>query len=305
MPSAHVRRRRRAITLVVVLAGLAAIGWLVNLAWQTIFGPRAVADSCQVVGVTTGMVYRLTPEQTLNASTIADVALRRGLPERAVLVALATAQQESKLRNIDYGDADSLGLFQQRTSQGWGSEAQIMTPTYAAGKFYDELVKVPNWQELSVTQAAQAVQRSAYPDLYAQWEPMATAYAAALTGSTHGQFSCRLNHPGAASPSAEASGIATDLRSDLQITSPAIVADDKSKAVTVTVSGLGATGAGDDTAAIHRTSTVAAWAIAHASSRGVTSVVVGDQEWRPDRTGWRHTSAPAPSGSVVLKIGAK
>jgi hypothetical protein len=95
------------------------------------------------------------------------------------------------------------------------------------------------------------------------------------------------------------------LRSDLQITSPSIVADDKGKAFTVTVSGLGAPGTGADTAAIHRTSTVATWAIAHASTRGITSVVVGDQEWRPDRNSWRHPATPAPSGTVVLKISAK
>ena len=103
--------------------------------------------------------------------------MRRALPQRAVIVALATALQESKLRNLNYGDSDSLGLFQQRPSQGWGTPTQIMTPTYAAGKFYDALLKVPNWQAIPLTQAADAVQHSAFPDAYRDWEPRATALA--------------------------------------------------------------------------------------------------------------------------------
>jgi len=285
------------------LAGLALIAWLIDVGWHAIVKPRAVADSCQVVGLSTGTTYRLDPEQLLNASIIADVAMRRGLPERAVLVALATAQQESKLRNLDYGDADSLGLFQQRTSQGWGSEAQIMTPTYAAGKFFDELVKVPSWQSLPVAEAAQAVQRSAFPDAYAQWELPATAYSAALTGDTSGQLTCRLGHPGASASTltAATAAVTTDLRDDLEITSPSVAAvGEKQRAITV--SGLAASGDGDDTTAKHRTSTVAAWAIAHAASRGITGVVVGDQEWRPDRDGWRRADQPAPTGAVVLTV---
>ena len=77
------------------------------------------------------------------------------------MIALATAQQESRLRNLDYGDRDSLGLFQQRPSQGWGTEAQVQDPVYAAGKFYDGLVKVPDWETGRLTEIAQAVQRSA------------------------------------------------------------------------------------------------------------------------------------------------
>ncbi|MBW8766298.1 MAG: hypothetical protein JF630_08775, partial [Geodermatophilales bacterium] len=85
----------------------------------------------------------LTNEQAQNAITIAAVAHDRGLPERAVVIALATAQQESRLRNLPYGDRDSLGLFQQRPSQGWGTEAQVQDPVYAAGRFFDHLVQTP------------------------------------------------------------------------------------------------------------------------------------------------------------------
>lgn len=126
----------------------------------------------------------LTPEQGANAATIAAVARERGLPERAVVIALATAMQESKLENIDYGDRDSLGLFQQRPSMGWGTPAQVTDPRYSADKFYDGLVGVNNWQTLPVTVAAQEVQRSGFPDAYAQWEGMATVLSDHLTGAT-------------------------------------------------------------------------------------------------------------------------
>ena len=90
-----------------------------------------------------GLSMTLTAEQVANAATIAQVGRDRGLPERAVVIALATAQQESRLRNLDYGDRDSLGLFQQRPSAGWGTEAQVQDPVYAANKFYDHLVERP------------------------------------------------------------------------------------------------------------------------------------------------------------------
>jgi hypothetical protein len=115
-----------------------------------------------------------------NARVIAQVAHDRGLPERAVVIALATAQQESKLIDLPYGDRDSLGLFQQRPSQGWGTPEQVQDPRYAAGKFYDGLVRVPGWSTGRLTDVAQAVQRSGYPGLYQQWEGIATALAASL-----------------------------------------------------------------------------------------------------------------------------
>ncbi|BAS09984.1 conserved hypothetical protein [Arthrobacter sp. Hiyo4] len=108
----------------------------------------------------------LATDQAVNASLITAVAVQRGLPPRAASIALATAMQESKLRNIAHGDQagpDSRGLFQQRPSQGWGTEAQVMNPYYAANAFYDALVKVPGYESLEITDAAQRVQRSAYP----------------------------------------------------------------------------------------------------------------------------------------------
>ena len=92
--------------------------------------------------------------------------MRRGLPARAASIALATAYQESKLRNLDHGDRDSLGLFQQRPSQGWGTAEQLQDPYYAVNAFYDALVKVDGYQAMRITEAAQKVQRSGFPEAY-------------------------------------------------------------------------------------------------------------------------------------------
>lgn len=129
----------------------------------------------------------LDQTQADNASIIYNVGASRGLPPKAMAIAIATSMQEATLHNLGSGDRDSVGLFQQRPSQGWGTIAQIMDPKYAAGKFYDALVKVPNWQAIPLTQAAQAVQRSAFPFAYAKWEGMANAAVQALTQSAQGQ----------------------------------------------------------------------------------------------------------------------
>lgn len=115
----------------------------------------------------------LGAEQRRNAETIIGVARGMGAPPRAWLVALATAMQESTLKNINYGDRDSLGLFQQRPSQGWGSPAQVTDPVYSTRIFIERLLQVPGWESLPVTVAAQTVQRSAFPDAYAKWEGLA------------------------------------------------------------------------------------------------------------------------------------
>jgi peptidoglycan DL-endopeptidase CwlO len=115
----------------------------------------------------------LTEEQRRNAATIIGVAREMGAPPRAWLIALATAMQESTLRNLGYGDRDSLGLFQQRPSQGWGSPAQVTDPIYATRIFVERLLDVPGWEDMPVTVAAQTVQRSAFPEAYAKWEGLA------------------------------------------------------------------------------------------------------------------------------------
>ena len=157
-----------------------ALSWLIEDD-----GPAAAAATCALPG--SGVT--ITPEQAANAATIAEVAWDRGLPDRAVVIALATAQQESGLRNIDYGDRDSLGLFQQRPSMGWGSEAQVQDPEYAAGKFLDRLVQVPGWQTTRLTDVAQKIQRSGFPEAYQRHEAMAIDLTAALRASG-GELDC-------------------------------------------------------------------------------------------------------------------
>jgi cell wall-associated NlpC family hydrolase len=133
-------------------------------------GLRSTSRSATPAGATAAT---LNEEQRQNAAVIIAVARQKETPPRAWLVALATAMQESTLRNINYGDRDSLGLFQQRPSQGWGTPAQVLDPTYSTTIFLDRLLQVPNWERLPVTVAAQTVQRSAFPDAYAKWEGLA------------------------------------------------------------------------------------------------------------------------------------
>jgi hypothetical protein len=140
-------------------------------------------------------VAGLSQAQTVNAWIIVDEARHRSLPRQAAVVAIATALQESNLRNLASGavpaslkyphegesvNYDSIGIFQQRMSQGWGTVAQLMDPRVATGLFYNRLLKVPNWPSLSVSAAAQAVQRSAFPDAYAKHEITARKAVAAL-----------------------------------------------------------------------------------------------------------------------------
>lgn len=154
-------------------------------------GGTALADPSQAITPTcdagpargTAAVASLSEAQTGNAHIIYDVNIRMGLPQRAAIIAIATAYQESSLYNLPYGNSDSLGLFQQRPSQGWGAPAQIMQPAYAATAFYNALIQVPGWQNLPLTVAAQDVQHSAHRGAYAQWEPLATALVATFTGA--------------------------------------------------------------------------------------------------------------------------
>jgi cell wall-associated NlpC family hydrolase len=135
-------------------------------------------------------IGELSQEQHTNAATIISVARSIGAPPRAWLVALATAMQESTLRNLNYGDRDSLGLFQQRPSQGWGSPAQVTDPVYSTKIFLDRLMAIPGWETLPVTVAAQAVQRSGFPDAYAKWETLAAQLMAQLADVTAVDTSC-------------------------------------------------------------------------------------------------------------------
>ena len=119
----------------------------------------------------------LNDEQTANAKAIIAATKKAGLPERAAVISIATSLQESKLENLghlgDRNDHDSLGLFQQRPSSGWGTPEQITDPEYSTLAFLKGLKQVDGWQDMPLTEAAQTVQVSAYPDAYAQWEQQA------------------------------------------------------------------------------------------------------------------------------------
>lgn len=139
-----------------------------------------------------GPVTVLNDDMRSNAQVIVQVGRDLGVPDYGIVIALATAMQESSLRNIAWGDLDSVGLFQQRPSSGWGSIDLLTTPSYAARLFYGGpgnpnagytrgLLDIPGWQSMSVTQAAQRVQISAYPDAYAKWEPSARSWLAQLS----------------------------------------------------------------------------------------------------------------------------
>jgi hypothetical protein len=119
-------------------------------------------------------------EQVSNAATIVSMGVQLSVPVRGLVITVATAMQESDLRNLPGGDRDSIGLFQQRPSQGWGSPTQIHDPVYAATEFFQKLLTVPGWQIMPLTEAAQAVQRSATPDAYAKHEQAATTLVTAI-----------------------------------------------------------------------------------------------------------------------------
>ncbi len=206
---ARSRSRGCGTTLLVALGALvlAAAGFV---ALRTGVGPLPDPQGC--TAIVNGVEVSLTTEQAENAALIVAMSIKRGMPARAASIALATAYQESKIYNIDHGDRDSIGLFQQRPSQGWGTRKQILDPVYSTNKFYDALEKVEGYQQMRVTVAAQTVQRSAFPEAYADHEEDARVLASALTGeTTGGKFSCVADSPsGAKSDKLDNSGLVPD-----------------------------------------------------------------------------------------------
>lgn len=188
------KRRSPARTFVAVTASLVLLAALALVVVRLAADRIVFQEACSATAG--GAKARVSIEQAQNAATIASVAARRGLPARAATIALATALQESGLRNLDYGDRDSLGLFQQRPSQGWGTEAQVQDPVYAAGKFYDELVKIDDYKTMNINDAAQKVQRSGFPEAYNKHEVRARALASALMGYSPAAFTCAIRPDG-------------------------------------------------------------------------------------------------------------
>lgn len=247
-----------AIAFLLVVA--AAVGGFVWLRSRGLTAPVPGQQRC--VATAGGNSVALDLDQARYASIIVGMSVKRDLPPRAATIAMATVYQETGIRNLDYGDRDSVGLFQQRPSQGWGTAAQLMDPYYATGKFYDSLVKVRNWQNRDITEVAQLVQRSAYPEAYRDHEPEARILASTLTGRSPAGFTC-LEREGRAGRPAEL--IKAMERAFGNLTTERI-----EKVVTVDA----------DT-------TAHAWAYGHfalANSRtyGVSAVQVGDREWRSD-----------------------
>jgi hypothetical protein len=180
--------RFRWIVIAAVVLAVALVG-IVFTDRQPVRSEYCTAD----VGQTHAQI---DTDQARWATLMGAIAWRRALPPRATTIALATAFQETKIHNLDYGDRDSVGLFQQRPSQGWGSREQILDPFYAINRFYDELLKVDGYESMTITDAAQAVQRSAFPGAYGAHEDYARALASALRGYSTAAFSCTINPVG-------------------------------------------------------------------------------------------------------------
>ena len=183
-------------------------------------GVRPILGTSGCTAEVDGHTVEVDLEQAENAALISAISAQRGMPARAASIALATAYQESKLYNIDYGDRDSVGLFQQRPSQGWGTVAQLMDPVYATNAFFDALQDVDGYETMAITVAAQEVQRSAFPDAYADHEQDGRALASALTGNSPRALWCDVpGDAGEASDEIDESGLvdrASVVRRDLE-----------------------------------------------------------------------------------------
>lgn len=173
-PTRPIRRVAAVITLLIASVLVLALVMMTSLARQ---GGSDSPSGCATdlpAAPAGGANHRpATAEQRANAAVVVATGRQMSVPDRGVWIALATALQESGLRNLPGGDRDSLGLFQQRPTQGWGSVAQISDPAYAATQFYRHLLLVPGWESMPLAAAAQAVQRSAFPGAYTRWASMA------------------------------------------------------------------------------------------------------------------------------------
>ncbi|MGH3490277.1 MAG: hypothetical protein ACRDP8_20510 [Actinopolymorphaceae bacterium] len=315
-----------------VLLGLVAVGTVVvvgaKIASDKLF-EQPLIDGCfaHVAGKTT----RLSVEEAENAALISALSVRRGMPARAASIALVTAFQESGMRNIDYGDRDSVGLFQQRPSQGWGTAEQILDPYYATTRFYAALENVDGYDVMAIADAAQLVQRSADGAAYAQHEPGARTLASSLTGETPAAFFCELRDvPATASPQAlrdelaKAFGSGTDDARADDVASRSLTRDDPAESGDDSADAEGAgperTEAGaavgaDDEAVVDIPLgeaspaygwSVAQWAVAYSQRFGIVSVSYGARTWSAEQSseGWQQADPRAPAGRVRIVLAA-
>jgi hypothetical protein len=246
----------------------------------------------------------LDTEQAAIAATIAGVAARKRLPKEAVTIALAAGLQESKLHNLDYGDRDSVGIFQQRPSEGWGPAADLMDPVYATTKFFAALTHVQGYATMPVSEAAQDVQHSADGSAYTQWEMLAGQLAGYFTGqSPHGVY-CWFT------PSAKA-GKANLAGAVQRISATFGPAGRKAVVASVRLSRSGKKGQQRSAVLQVRQAsawTVADWLVAHAQGYGLSEVRYAGYVWKAANgsMGWQRASTPtsasgknAPQGGIV------
>ena len=269
-------------------AVIAAVAFVGVTAAAVAWGPSLLDHGTQAppprprcfVTVTDG-TYELSLEAANNAALISGVAFQRGYGTAGLTVALATAIQESGLRNLNYGDRDSLGLFQQRPSQGWGTEQEVTDPYIATQRFYAALEKVDGWEQMRVTDAAQAVQRSGFPEAYADHEGEARAWARAFTGEGAATVTC-VNPAVQAHP---AQVFIERLAADL---GPSYQVDVAATGATEMV--LGVRPLDDSDASLQG---LQAWAVASASGTGVTWVDLAGARWHADGS-WTSEKLDAP-----------
>lgn len=291
-------RRLRAVPVIgsALVLLLAAIGYLVFSGPKHSVTPAAPPPSPGCQAGTGGTAIPLDTGQAGIAATIAGIAARHRLPQRAVTIALAAALQESELQNLDYGDRDSVGVFQQRPSQGWGTTAELEDPVYATTKFFAALVKVPGYTKLPVDKAAQDVQHSADGSAYEQWVGIATLLAGYFTGTSPAGVSCWYTPAGRA-----------DLAGALkQLTATFGPQGKDAVLVGVTTDRSGKKKKKETVVHVQRGGawTVAAWLVAHAQQYGLSQIRYAGYVWNAANgsMGWQRasrTASPVPRGSIV------
>jgi hypothetical protein len=292
----------KALVVLLVIGGLVAGGaiWALNK-----FGNLSIfkTSGCTATSSTGSMGLDL--EQAQNASTIAAVGLSLNVPTFGIEVAEATSRQESKLHNLNYGDRDSVGLFQQRPSQGWGTTTQIMDPVYSSTKFYQALLRVSGWQQMQLTQAAQAVQQSGTPSAYAQWEQLATVVTSVFTGSAGSGLGCTLDGPtftaqskGAALLIARGQTVVDDVRAQFGSSNVGKISGISSDGLSFDLATPTSVSGG---AATVREWAYANWAAAQAETLGVGQVSYGGKTWTASNgaAGWKADSGATANSSSV------
>ncbi|WP_242885355.1 hypothetical protein [Actinomadura litoris] len=249
--------------------------------------PYLHGSGCEVRAAAGKMPLDL--DQAANAATIAAVAFRKQLPERATVIAYATAIQESHIRNLPGGDRDSVGMFQQRPSQGWGKPAQLRDPVQATSKFFDALVKVKDYLDRDLHDSAQRVQRSADGRAYAQHEPDGKLLARVFTGREPGSARCWYPPDKKTAPR-RAEAIREMRRAfggRLQVDAPRSTAPEwDGVRVTNTRAGWA----------------VAAWTVTHAQVYGLAEVRYAGRHWQADagHDGWTKDE-DAPTDHVIIQ----